>query len=373
MISPWPYFGGKSTVASIIWLRLGNPPNYVEPFAGSAAVLLARPDEHHWWEQTETVNDADGLLANTLRAIALDPDGVARAADWPVSECDLHARHSWLCGQRDALTAQLEGDPEWCDPKAAGWWIWGACAWIGSGWCAPNAGPWRVVPGAETESGQPELLRVGGGQKRQLPHLGSAGQGINRKLPHLGDAGQVPDVCAEWSEHLRAMMRALANRLRRVRICCGDWSRVCGPTPTFKLGTTGVFLDPPYSTEASRATDCYAVDSGDVAHDVRAWCLANGDNPLLRIALSGYEGEGHEELERAGWDCVTWKARGGYGSQGNGQGRANAGRERLWFNRSCLGREQLSLFADDVALAAPPCHNRGGRPAATPGARQSAL
>jgi DNA adenine methylase len=77
---------------------------------------------------------------------------------------------------------------------------------------------------------------------------------------------------------------------------------------------------------------------------VRAWALANGDNRLLRIALCGYAGE-HDELVDAGWSTVAWKARGGYGSQGDGRGRENATRERIWFSPHCLNGEQGDLLA----------------------------
>jgi hypothetical protein len=103
--APFPYFGGKRKVAGEIWKRFGVVDNYVEPFFGSGAVLLARPDE----PTTETVNDADGLLANFWRALAANPDEVAHWADWPVSENDLHARHAWLVGKKDSLQARLEG------------------------------------------------------------------------------------------------------------------------------------------------------------------------------------------------------------------------------------------------------------------------
>jgi len=82
-----------------------------------------------------------------------------------------------------------------------------------------------------------------------------------------------------------------------------------------------------------------------VAHDCREWALANGDNPLMRIALCGYSGEGHEVLESHGWHAHAWKAAGGYGSQGNGRGRANAGRETVWFSPHCINPiETLPLF-----------------------------
>jgi len=41
--APFPWFGGKSRCAGVVWSMLGDVPNYVEPFAGSLAVLLGRP------------------------------------------------------------------------------------------------------------------------------------------------------------------------------------------------------------------------------------------------------------------------------------------------------------------------------------------
>ena len=53
--APFPWFGGKSRVAHIVWSHFGDVRNYVEPFAGSLAVLLGRPTE----PKIETVNDLD--------------------------------------------------------------------------------------------------------------------------------------------------------------------------------------------------------------------------------------------------------------------------------------------------------------------------
>jgi hypothetical protein len=63
--APFPWFGGKSRVADIVWDRFGDVPNYVEPFFGSGAVLLGRPHA----QGTETVNDLDCMLANFWRAL----------------------------------------------------------------------------------------------------------------------------------------------------------------------------------------------------------------------------------------------------------------------------------------------------------------
>jgi DNA adenine methylase len=337
--APFPWFGGKSRVSDLVWDRLGaDVVNYVEPFFGSGAVLLGRPG-YDAATMTETINDKDGFICNLWRAIKADPEAVAAHADWPQNENDLHARHAWLVGQRETLVERIEGDPEFFDAKIAGWWVWGICLWIGSGWCSGN-GPWGVEDG--------KLLHLGDrgrGINRQLLHLGNRGMGINRKLPEIGGSRGAPNGrgvhMKTQRDNVGGWFAALSERLRRVRVCCGDWARVCGSSPTYKIGPTGVFLDPPYGDEAARCADLYATDSGSIAGDVRAWCLANGGNPLLRIALCGYAGE-HDELEAHGWDVVAWKAKGGYGSQG--AGRENAARERIWFSPNCLRARQGRLF-----------------------------
>src|SRR5215469_4476782 len=152
--APFPWFGGKSRVSDIVWERFGNVPNYVEPFAGSLAVLLQRPHD----PAIETVNDKDCFIANVWRAIQDDPEQVAYYADNPVNEADQHARHLWLV-QQEEFRERMKTNPDFYDPKIAGWWLWGQCIWIGSGWCSV-----------------------------QLPHLGNAGKGMHRQLPHLGSA-----------------------------------------------------------------------------------------------------------------------------------------------------------------------------------------
>ena len=67
--SPYPYFGGKATVAAEVWQRFGAVKNYVEPFFGSGAVLLNRPQPFHG---TETVNDKDGYINAHSLTIRLD-------------------------------------------------------------------------------------------------------------------------------------------------------------------------------------------------------------------------------------------------------------------------------------------------------------
>ena len=323
--APFPWFGGKSRVAPAVWERFGVVRNYVEPFFGSGAVLLGRPRP---FEGPETVNDADGMLANFWRAVRADPQSVAHWADWPVNENDLHARHAWLVGRKDSIQARLEGDPDWFDARVAGWWCWGVCCWIGAGWCT-GKGPWHVVE----VDGERMLVKdgsdAGQGVNRKRPDLNGTGRGVNRRLPHLGDMGR--GRLDDW-------LGALANRLSRVRVCCGDWSRVCGTSVVNGVHTkhgraAAVFLDPPYSRHAGRANALYTHEDLDVATAVRAWAIEHGDDPRLRIALCGYEGE-HDMPDS--WECVAWKSKGGYASQSDGPGRSNATRERIWFSPHCV-------------------------------------
>jgi hypothetical protein len=322
LAAPFPYFGGKRRAAPRIWQALGDPSGYVEPFAGSAAVLLARPSFKG--RRVETLNDADGWLVNTWRSIQLSPDAVAAAAWGPVAEIDYHARLAWLQERRTPdlvarlawlqerrtpdLVAWLEGDPEAHDAKAAGWWLYVLACGIGDPF---GPGPWRVVDG-------------------HLRKEGNAGRGVNRELPHLGDAGQ---------GQLQAYMRALADRLHRVRITCGSWERVVKPSVT-RSGTGGdgsraVFLDPPYATSG----DLYAHAGGDVAIAVREWCMAAPRE--LRVILCGYDDE-HDALLGHGWAVTEGKAGGGAGYSTN---PTNGRRERLWLSPACVGTQQPSLLS----------------------------
>ena len=308
LAAPFPYFGGKRRAAPTIWREFGDPAGYVEPFAGSAAVLLARPAFEG--RRVETINDADGWLVNTWRAIQLAPAEVAAHAAGPVTEIDYHARLAWLQERRTPdLVSWLEGDPEAHDAKAAAWWLYVAACGIGDPW---DSGPWRVIDGHLTDV-------------RKLPHLGDAGQGVNRELPHLGDAGQ-------GDERLTGYMQALAARLRRVRITCGSWERVLKPSVTRSGaggdGATAILLDPPYATSG----DLYAgTTDAAVAERVRDWCLTAPD--AYRIILCGYDDE-HDELLRHGWDVIDGKSGSGAGYSTNS---ANGRRERLWTSPACLG------------------------------------
>jgi hypothetical protein len=340
LVAPFPYFGGKRRAAEIVWGALGDPSGYVEPFAGSAAVLLARDLRGR---RVETLNDADGWLVNAWRAIQHDPAAVAEHAHGPVTEIDYHARLAWLHERRTAELVQwLEGDPENHDPKAAGWWLYVLSCGIGDPF---GGGPWRVIDGKlrdtrATQDGAsiadsrelPHLGDAGRGVNRGLPHLGNAGKGVNRELPHLGDAGQGA---------LTAYLERLAARLSRVRITCGSWERVVKPSVVRAGaggdGTRAVFLDPPYTT--SGELYAHGCDTGAVSAAVQEWC--RDADPSLRIVLAGYDDE-HDTLVECGWQRVAGKAGGGAGYSVRSD---NGKREGLWLSPSCVSVSgQLGLL-----------------------------
>jgi hypothetical protein len=325
--APFPWFGGKSRAAPEIWTRFGDVANYVEPFAGSLAVLLLRPHR----AKVETVNDADSYLANFWRAIAGNPEGVAEYADSPVNETDLTARHQWLVDQAEFRERMLR-EPFYFDVRIAGWWVWGLSQWIGNGWCSPR------FYGRRVPRGLPELDRQKG-VHRKLPALGDPGKGIHgngtwlagKQLPYLASIGCGVHQ-AQNAGAVLELLRPLYNRMRRVRVCCGNWDRVLGPSPTTRLGITGVLLDPPYDSEF--CDNVYSIPA-NLGAEVEAWAIEHGSDPMLRIALCGYEGAYNMPAD---WTCHSWKATGGYASIGNGEtrGRDNAERERIWFSPACI-------------------------------------
>ena len=118
---PFAYYGGKTTLAPTIASLLPAHEHYVEPFAGSLAVLLAKKPS-----RAETVNDLDGDLVTFWRVLRDRPDELERmcaltphsraefAESWsplPADELEI-ARRVWV-----RLT-QSRGK----SMKRTGWW-----------------------------------------------------------------------------------------------------------------------------------------------------------------------------------------------------------------------------------------------------------
>lgn len=314
MLAPFPYFGGKRSIADMVWRRLGTPTQYIEPFCGSAAMLLAAPKP----ASLETVCDANGFIANFWRSVKHQPAAVAEWADYPVSHVDLGARHRWLMEQRETFGAALH-DPDWPgDAKVAGWWLWGQCCWIGSGWC---------------EWDRQQCRGEGAGGYGKIPHASNPGVGVQAagKIPHASDAGMgYETLLTSAGRTAWVWLHKLANRLERVRVIHGSWDRCLNHH--YGANDTAIFLDPPY-----RAYEKLYGSSTPVADAVEAWARGNSQ---LRIALCGHIGD----YDLPGWDVEPWtRVRPTYGSA------RTTDLECVWYSPGCLGRSQADLFSGSAA------------------------
>jgi DNA adenine methylase len=274
----FPYFGGKRRAASDVWAALGTVDRYIEPFFGSGAVLLGAPVR----PKSELVNDISHHVANLWRALQVDPEFVWRVASAPCSEVELKARAKFLKQWTPPDFTELAA----CDPYAAGIWLWVACV--------------SISPDGE------ELARSNHGR-------GIHGYGFSRA----------------WYD-------AVCERMARVQVLCGDWSRTLTKGALYEITCTsiGVFLDPPYG----EGNVHYEDRTGTVAADVWQWAIANGNDPRFRIVVAGYE---DGRTLPYGWTAIERIEKGGYGS-GNG----NRQRERLWCSPHCHSVQTLPLFSE---------------------------
>ena len=222
----------------------------------------------------------------------------------------------------------------------------------------------RALPPADHLKQQIPCLTVNQGINRALPpadhleqkipHLTSGGQGINQSLPPANLQQQLPNLahnngigcnrtqdisptrCRTKEERLadlKQYMRKLQDRFRFVRVCNGDWMRVCSPTVTYRHGLTGLFLDPPYSLEKNKQTNVYGELSkqGNLNADLTKFLLENQNIDGLRVAICGLEGE--YDLPKKYWDCVEWMGNSGYADKTKNKNRE---KERIWFNKQCI-------------------------------------
>ena len=298
---PIPYYGGKFGAAPLIERAMGPIVNLVIPFGGSLGCLLGRSEP----ARVETANDKDGLIVNAWRAIQLDPFAVADACAMPVHEVTLHAVHRQLLDERLSLTERLRADPKAYDVQAAAYWLWGRSTWLGGGWCIE-----RRRPRSNKPSGR---LALRGGDTG--PGLG---QGV---------------LSSKVRDDLPRYFAGLADRLRHVRLTCGEWTCVLSDAVTTRHGITGVYLDPCYALSTGRKPQLYGIDEPQQSEFVRAWALEHGEHPRLRVVLSGLADE-HAELEQHGWSVITWR-----------------GRERLWLSPRCRLAEFGPLFGDERGAA----------------------
>ena len=298
-----------------------------------------------------------------MGALKYKPAETAEYCDYPVNHADLMARRKVLLANEPRLLENLVNDDVWCDPKIAGYWIWAASCWIGAGLTCPNAIPRLSDKGGGVHKSsvvgqRPHLSDKGMGVHKssvvgQIPHLGSKGMGVHKssvvgKRPHLSNKGvgvhksSVTDIY-EWFDRL-------SERLRYVRVVCGDWSPVCGGDWQDKRWKdVGIYFDPPYS-DTDRDNVYGEHDSFTIGLDIEKWCLERGTRSNYRIVISGYDTE-YKTLVEAGWRTERWKTGGGYGNIARNskdtRGKQNRRREMIFYSPHCHVNQDALDFGKD--------------------------
>lgn len=265
----FPYFGSKKCYASMCWERFGDPNTYVEPFAGSLAVLLRRPAIYQNKRRFEIVGDLSGKICNFWRALKRDPESIAREIVYPPLHLDMQSRNDylkqWFIDHQD----QLRSDPHFCDIQIAAWWLWGQCLSIG--------------------------LNFGGCNDPQVPNMaGSA-------LSQVQSIYQVMSI-DEAVEYNTRLLRKIADRLASVAVFNKPWKQCfSGRVMEHREAKeVAIFLDPPYKLEKRGKTYENEDQAEDAAIESYKWAIEHGEK--YRIGYCCHEGD--FEIP-AGWEVNT--------------------------------------------------------------------
>ena len=286
---PWP--GGKKRIADVAWKGLNpNSKNFYIACAGSLAMLFARSIVSN--QHLEIVNDPDCMLMNLWRALRSgNLEQFAEMCQRPDQELDILASHRHLIAARKELTERMLKDLDYYDLSYAVHYLRGLHNWIGFGFSDPAQ--------------------------------------MNNKVKF-----PAPEIKIWRHDDFIEFLLWLKKRLQNVVMYCGGWERLFScKTKLESKKDVAIFIDPPY-IRRNRAK-MYVFDDGAVAYQTRQWAILNGGNPQLRIVYCGYYRHHGRFFEAAGWSHYRWKAPGGYGNQGNGQGRINARDETLFFSPYC--------------------------------------
>lgn len=182
MKPPLVYFGGKTKLASRIVAVLPPHRHYVEPYAGSLAVLLAKP-----LSLMETANDLDQSITTFWRVLRDRPRELARAC---------------------ALTPHSRAEWEDC---------------------------WDVDAGDELERARRVWVRLSQGRSGQFQRAG---------WRHYVDPGNVGTAFPSYLDGYVDRMEAASRRLHHVTLECRPALELIdryGSSPDVLL-----YLDPPY-------------------------------------------------------------------------------------------------------------------------------
>lgn len=242
---PFAYYGGKTTLAPKIAAILPEHDHYIEPFAGSLAVLLAKAPTT--WE---TVNDLDDLLVNFWRVLRDKPEELAHAA-----MLTPHARTEYADASKDI--ASIESDVE----RARLVWV-------------------RITQGRKNTT------RPAGASSWRYGQSAAKGH--------------------SWPSYLSAYagrMSAVANRLKNVSIENRDAVELVEEYGQYENNC--LYVDPPYVAASRVALSQYRLEAA--CDDFHARLARALNECRASVVLSGYGSDIYDDLFR-GWHRLEMKA-----------------------------------------------------------------
>ena len=242
---PFAYYGGKTTLAPKIAALLPEHDHYIEPFAGSLAVLLAK--EGATWE---TVNDLDDLLVNFWRVLRDRPQELAH-----VATLTPHSRTEYAKSCEDI--SLIDDDLE----RARLTWV-------------------RITQGRKNST------RPGAASHWRYGQSASKGH--------------------SWPSYLSAYaarMSAVADRMKNVSIENRDAIELVEEYG--QHAGNCLYVDPPYAAETRVSLSQYRLEAaGEDFHQRLAAAL---NDCSASVVLSGYASDAYADLY-PGWHSIEMKA-----------------------------------------------------------------
>lgn len=335
----YTYFGCKKKLIEEVWSNYFHDIDMlVEPFAGTAVIACNKPDTVNI--KNMYLNDYDCHIANVLRAVVYDPEGLIDYICHPRLELDLHMIHDYLTGSKPYLRDLLMKNIDAHDVKLAGWWVWGLNHWIGGSWCNcelksiddltnhydkdfflyPNdikqdsVSTRRRKPRKDNTITHQNISTV----RRKPQHNNQCThQNLStRRKKTINDNIITHQQTNCRREHVSDIVYKIYDQLSEAKILYGDFERVLtGSYLNDSRTKCGIFLDPPYQNNTN--TDNSAiygsttqVEDHGVFDRALKWFLDNYKNPKYKIILCGHKDSFigiPEDIKK-----VSWKRGSGY-------------------------------------------------------------
>lgn len=238
-ILAFPYYGGKYTHLDWILPKLPQKERYIEPFGGSAAVLLNREPAN-----IETYNDIDGEIVNFFQVLREDTEELIRQL---------------------RLTPFSRKEFDICRSESS-------------------------TDISDVERARRFFVRITQG-------FNARPNGMRTSWRYsVGTTARGRSMHVSANEKYRKGLQEVAERLRRVQLECGDAIEII---ETHDDPAALIYLDPPYPPEVRDEAKDYVQEYSENDFRELADVLQQCESD---VAISSYKCDLFEELF-SGWNC----------------------------------------------------------------------